>query len=149
MIVRMTRLYIRLVTYAKLHIMTSVVLLVFYLHAYSCYCYSVVCLSCYLVILCLQFILLLFCAHCLYARAVLFTHTLTRSLSDDLNLHVQILDALFLLSGVRWDYTYCDELESLSDSGILISLIFLLFSDSTFIAFSCHFLSFIQLLSLC
>jgi len=27
--------------------------------------------------------LLLFCAHCLYARAVLFTHTLTRSLSDD------------------------------------------------------------------
>ena len=28
-------------------------------------------------------ILLLFCAHCLYARAVLFTHTLTRSLSDD------------------------------------------------------------------
>ena len=28
-------------------------------------------------------ILLLFCAHCLYIRAVLFTHTLTRSLSDD------------------------------------------------------------------
>ena len=28
-------------------------------------------------------ILLLFCAHCLYARALLFTHTLTRSLSDD------------------------------------------------------------------
>ena len=28
-------------------------------------------------------ILLLFCAHCLHARAVLFTHTLTRSLSDD------------------------------------------------------------------
>ena len=28
-------------------------------------------------------ILLLFCAHCLYARAVLFTDTLTRSLSDD------------------------------------------------------------------
>ena len=72
-------------------------LLVFYLYAYSCYCYSVDCLSCYVVILCLQFILLLFCAHCLYARVVLFTHTLTRSLSDDPGLHVQILDALFLL----------------------------------------------------
>ena len=50
-------------------------LLIFYLHTYSCYCYLVVYLSCYLVILCLRFILLLFCAHCLYARAVLFTHT--------------------------------------------------------------------------
>ena len=44
---------------------------------------SVLFLSCYLVIFGLQFIFLLFCAHCLYARAVLFTHTLTRSLSDD------------------------------------------------------------------
>ena len=44
---------------------------------------SVVCLSWYLVILWQQFILLLFYAHCLYARALPFTHTLTRSLSDD------------------------------------------------------------------
>ena len=54
-----------------------------FLHTYSYHCYSVVYLSCYLVILWLQFILLLFCAHCLHARAVLFTHTLTKSLSDD------------------------------------------------------------------
>ena len=45
---------------------------------------SVICLWCYLVIFCLQFILLLFYAHYLYARALLFIHTLTRSLSDDL-----------------------------------------------------------------
>ena len=44
---------------------------------------SVICLSCHLVILCLQFILLFLCAHCLYARALLFTHTLIGSLSDD------------------------------------------------------------------
>ena len=44
---------------------------------------SVICLSCYLVIFWMQFILLLSCAHCLYARAFPFTHTLTRSLSDD------------------------------------------------------------------
>jgi len=44
---------------------------------------SVVCLSHYIFIFRLQFILLLFCAHCLYAWALLFTHTLTRLLSDD------------------------------------------------------------------
>ena len=41
------------------------------------------CLSCYLVILCLQLFLLLFYVYCLYTRVLLFTHTLTRSLSDD------------------------------------------------------------------
>jgi len=75
---------------------------------------SVICLSCYLVILYLQFILLLFCAHCLYARAFLFTHTHSpgRFLTT-LDLHVQILDALFLLCRVRWDCTLCEELELL------------------------------------
>ena len=47
--------------------------------------------------------LLLFCAHCLYARLLLFTHTLTRSLSTTLDLHVQILDACFYCAGVRGD----------------------------------------------
>ena len=55
-------------------------------YLYTC-CYSVIlqfsCLTCYLVILYLQLFLLLFCAHCLYKRALPFTHTLTRSLSDD------------------------------------------------------------------
>ena len=41
----------------------------------------VICLSCYLVILWLQFILLLFCAHCLYARAFPFTHTHTHQVA--------------------------------------------------------------------
>ena len=44
----------------------------------------------------------------------------------------------FYCSGVGWDHTYCEELESLSDSGILISLFFLLFSYSWYIRFSCY-----------
>ena len=73
---------------------------------------SVVCLSCYLVILWLQFILLLFCAHCWYARAFPFTHTHSpgRFLTT-LDLYVQILDACFYCSGVRWDRTLREELE--------------------------------------
>ena len=56
------------------------------------------CLSCCLVILWLQFILLLFCAHCLYARAFPFTHTHSSGhFLTTLDLYFQILDALFLL----------------------------------------------------
>ena len=44
---------------------------------------SVVYLLFYLVIFYLQFILLLFCAHCLHTRVLPFTHTLSRSLSND------------------------------------------------------------------
>jgi len=58
-------------------------------------------------------IFLLFYAHCLYARAVFFTHTLIRSLLTTLNSHVQGIWHLFILSGIRWDHTYCEELESL------------------------------------
>ena len=98
----------------------TVVLLIFYLHAYSCYCYSVACLSCDLVILCLQLFLLLVYAHCLYARALLLhTHSPGRFLTT-LDLHVQILDACFYCAGVRCDCTPCEELDALSfDSGIL------------------------------
>jgi len=58
---------------------------------------SVVCLSCCLVILWLQIILLLFCAHCLYARALPFTHILIRSLSDDPEFARPDIGCLFLL----------------------------------------------------
>ena len=102
MIVRMTRLYIRLVTHARLHIMTSVVCLQFFTCLLSARLFMLLLFSCLFIMLFnyLMFavILLLFCAHCLYARVVLFTHTHSpgRFLTT-LNLHVQILDALFLL----------------------------------------------------
>jgi len=145
-------LYIKLVTYARLHIQLFIYscdscLLSTYLLLFSYP--SVVCLLLYLVILCLQ-LSCYYYVHIVYMheQSSLHTHSLGRLLTT-LDLHVQILDALFLLSGVRWDHTYCEEFwVSLSDSGILISLIFLLFPDSTFITFSCHFFSFIHLLSL-
>ena len=66
-----------------------------------------------LVILWLQFILLLFCAHCLYARALLFTHHSPGRFLTTLDLHVQILDACFYCLGVRWDRILREELELL------------------------------------
>ena len=56
--------------------------------------------------------LLLFCTHCLYARALFLMRSLGRFLTI-LNLHVQILNILFYWLGVRWDWTYCEELEFL------------------------------------
>ena len=71
----MPYIFIHVVMQLSFSYLFTVVLVVFYLHTNSCYCYSVICLSCYLFILHLQFILLLFYAHCLYARALPFTHT--------------------------------------------------------------------------
>ena len=67
-------------------------------HLFMLLLFSYLFIMWYLVIFCLQFILLLFCARCLYARALPFTHihSLGRFLTT-LDLHVQILDALFLL----------------------------------------------------
>jgi len=48
---------------------------------------------------------------------------LLRPLPDALDLHVQILDVLFLWSGVRWDQTCCEELEFLfTHSGFIVFL---------------------------
>ena len=101
---------------------------------------SVICLSCYLVILYLQLFLLLFCAHCLYARAFSFTHTLTRSLSDDpefvrpdIGRFVSIVQVF--VETVRFAKSWSF---SLFDSDILIFLAFILFSDSPYIRFNCH-----------
>jgi len=54
--------------------------------------------------------LMLSCTHCLYARALLFSYTLIRSLLMILDLHVKILDALLYCSGVRWARTLCEDL---------------------------------------
>ena len=93
---------------------------------------SVVCFSLYLVIFSLWFILLLLCAHCLYARVLLFTHThslgtfwqrwICTSRYWMLSYIVQVFD-----ENVRFTRSWSF---SLFDSGILISIVFLLFPDS-------------------
>ena len=105
-----------------------------------CSYHSVVCLSCYLVILWLQFILLLFYAHCLYAWALPFTYILTRSLSDDpgfarpdIGYFVSIVQVF--VETVRFAKSWSF---SLFDSGILIFLAFILFLDSRYIRFNCY-----------
>ena len=112
---------------------------------------SVVYLSCYLVIFCLQFI-------CYYSMHIVYmhelsslhthTHTLTRSLSDDPGFARLDIGRFVLLCRCSM------RLYILQGAWVLLSLI-LVFSylpvipDSTFVAFSCHFLSLIHLLSLC
>ena len=89
-------------------------------------------LFCYLLF---QFIMLLLLTLLLCTSTFPFTHTLIRSLLTILNLHIQILDVLCSCSGVHWACTLCEELEFLSfGSGILISRVFLLFSDSRYIS---------------
>jgi len=98
------------------------------------------CLSCYLVILYLQLFLLLFCAHCLYVRALPFIHTLTRSLSDDPGF-VRPDFGCFVSFGQVFVEAVCFAKSwsfSLFDSGILIFLAFILFPDSLYIRFSCY-----------
>jgi len=88
----------------------------------------------------MQIILLLFCAHCLHARALLFTHTLTRSLSDDpgfarpdIGCFVSIVQVFVEIVRFAKSWSF-----SLFDSGILIFLFFILFPDSRYIRFSCY-----------
>ena len=126
-IVHMTELYTRLVTYARLHILT---LVVFFYHDISYI--SFITLFLILIIL-FQFIMLLLTLFLCTSTFPL--HTLIRSLLTTLNLHVQILDILCSCSGVHWARTLCEELEFLSfGSDILFSLVFLLFPDSWYIS---------------
>ena len=95
-------------------------------------------------VFCLQFILLLFCAHCLYARALPFIHTLTRSLSDDLRFArpdigrfvsiVQVFDETVCLAR-NWTLSF--------DSGIL----FFLYSCYYFDSCISHLAAFLFLIS--
>ena len=124
-------------TYLSSHLDIScfftVVLVVFYLHTYSWYCYSV--------IFWLQFIMLLLYTR-LYARTLSFSYILIRSLLTTLNLHIQILDVLCSCSGVRWARTPHKGLEfHFVDSGILASflILFLYFSWFLYIRFSLYF----------
>ena len=81
------------------------------------------CLSCYSVVLYLQLFLLLLCAHCFYARAFpLHTHSPGRFLTT-LDLHVQILDALFLLCRCSMR-PYASRIAGASPYSILVLLSF-------------------------
>ena len=83
-----------MISYTSWHqCLFTVVLLVFF-----CTLIHIIVIQClFIMLFSVCSYLLLFCAHCLHAQAVLFTHTLIRSLLTTLDLHVQILDALFLL----------------------------------------------------
>ena len=74
MIVHMTGLYTKLVTYAKLHILILVACLQLYQLSFISTALFMLLLFSYLLFLVLN--LLLFCTHCLYARALhFFLHT--------------------------------------------------------------------------
>ena len=75
MIVHMTGLYTKLMTYAKLHILILVAYLQLYYLSFISTALFMLLLFSYLLFLVLN--LLLFCTHCLYARALplfLYTH---------------------------------------------------------------------------
>ena len=68
-----------------------------FLHAYSCYCYSVH-LLCYLVIHVCSYLVIILCTLFIYTSSPLYTHTHSSGrFLMTLDLRVQILDALFLL----------------------------------------------------
>ena len=111
-------LYTRLVTYAWLYLQISVACLQcdsWLLSSFMLLCSypSVVCLSCYIFIFWLQFILLLFCAHCLYARALPFTHTHRVAFWRPWICTSRYWTLCFYCAGVRGDGTLPEELELL------------------------------------
>jgi len=86
---------------------------------------------------------------CVVMHEHLFLYTLIRSILTILDSHVQnFFGHLLILFRCSCDRTHYEELKSFFIIGIL-ALLFMLFSDSIYIASSCHFLSFIHLSSLC
>ena len=123
-------------TYAKLHILTSIVVnscnscLFIFIHVIQ------LSFSCMFIIL----FSYLLSVHIVYMHELLplHTHSLGRFLTT-LNLHVQILDAVFLLSGVRWDGTLREELELFPIRFQYSHLSYLhIIPDSRYISFSCY-----------
>ena len=133
-------------TYARLHILTSVVGFIsgillptdLFLLLFS-FIYS---LSCYSIIFCLQFIMLWLCAQYFYARAPssFLTHWLGRFLTN-LDLHVQIECFISLIRCSMRPYMLRGAGVSLLDHQYSCSLSFLLFLDSLYIIISCHSIS--------
>ena len=86
-----------------------------------------------------------FCTSCI---PPLHTHSLW-SRSDDPGFARPDIGRLFYCAGVRRDYSSCEGLDALSSISGISPLYILSFPDSAFIAFSCHFLVIIHLLSSC
>ena len=109
MIVHMTGLYIRLVTYARLYILTLVVPYyhdISYISFRVCYWYW---LFCYLLF---QFIMLLLLTLLFCTSTFSFTYTLIRSLLTTLDSHVQGIGHLLILFRYSCDRTRYEKMES-------------------------------------
>jgi len=139
MIVHMIRLYTRLVTYARLHILTFVVS--FY-HDISKISFITLFLILIILLSFISVIMLLLLILLLCTNTFPFINTLIRSLLMTLNSHVQDFGHLLTLFRCSCDRTLREELEfSLFDSGILVSFYSCLYtfldsciSDSVFIS---------------
>ena len=128
MIVQMTRLYTRLVTYAKLYILR---LVVFFYHDISYISFITLFLILIILLSFISVIMLLLITLLLCTNTFPFTHTLIRSLLTILDSHVQDFGHLLILFRCSYDRTLRKELKFLSfGSGILITIVFLLFPDS-------------------
>ena len=115
MTVYVTGLYIRLVTYARLHIWASVVCFISSTCRLSCYqlSFSYIFIHDYSVIIC-SVSCCDICTHCLYARAhSYFSYTLIRSLPDDSEFCTSRYWTFYSLFRFRWNRTPYEELESL------------------------------------
>ena len=118
MIVHMTGLYTRLVTYARLHILP---LVVSFYHDISYISFITLFLILIILLSFISVIMLLLLTLLLSTSTFPFTHTLIRSLLTTLNSHVQDFGHLLISFRCSCDRTLSEELEFLS----LLILIFL------------------------
>ena len=125
MIVHMTRLYTRLVTYSRLYILTLVVRISVIYRSYLCswhwaFCYVSFQLSCY-------------CLRLLCTNTFSFTHTLIRSLMTTLDSHVQDFWTLsYIVQVFVWSYALRGAGVSLILIIGILDLLLMLFPDSIF-----------------
>ena len=149
-IIHMTGLYTRLVTYTRLQILTWVVCLQLY---YSSFIYRLI----HVIVIQLSFIfnfrpiVILYTLFICTSTTPFLMHSLDHFLTT-LDLHVQILDILFYWSGVHWNHMLCEGLEfSLYLFWYSFSILFMFLYFSWFhISDSLlDFISLFYLLSLC
>ena len=125
MTIHMIRLYIRLVTDDRLHILTSVICLQLFYLSFICTLIHVIVIQCLFIMLFSVCVICYYFVHTVYMHEQfsLHTHSPGRFLTT-LDLHVQILDTLFLLCRCSMRLYALRGLDALSfDSGILFFLI--------------------------
>ena len=134
-------LYTRLVTHDRLHILTSIICLQLFYLSSICTLIHVIVIQClFIMLFSVCSYLLLFYAHCyMHEFSSLHTHSPGRFLTT-LDLHVQILDALFLLFRCSLR-PYTSRRAGGSPYSVPVFLSFLtfwLFPYSRYIRFSCY-----------